>query len=422
MNVHRPHRRALAAVLTTAALLSAACSESTDDSATTTSADGSDSTTEPTTRTTRGVTDTTIKVGGVVYDAFYGDARVGVEARIKEANDAGGVHGRTIEVVEAENDNNEATKGQEITQRLVEQEGVFALLPILSGQFGGGDYIVNNDIPTFGWGTHPAFCGNTVAFGFTGCVTNPSLEIGSNALGTVLEEHFGTSDMSVAFIGEDNDSGRGGLALLAASVADKGFDVVMEDASLPAPPDVLSDPSPFVTKMMTADGGGQPDIVYLVATLSGTSLAAALQNAGFEGTIITPSYSPLLLGAPGYDGVFINTQMSMDPDVPANAAMLEAVKAVAPDQQLNLAVSAGYWAADMFIKALEQTGEDLTVETFLATLNSGDFTYEVEGVVGPSTWPANHDEPVPCAALVEVRGSDFIPIVPLTCGSTITVN
>ena len=415
----RSRRRALVAVMASASLLMASCSESTKDegASTTTAAGGGGTTTEPTTRTTRGVTDTTIKVGGVVFDTYYGDARVGVEARLKQVNDAGGVHGRKIEVVEIENDNNEPTKGAEITQRLVEQEEVFAMLPVLSGQFGGGDYIVENNIPTFGWGTHPAFCGNTVAFGFTGCVTNPDLTVGSNALGTVLEEHFGTSDMKVAFIGEDNDSGRGGLALLSASVADRGFEVVLEDNSLPAPPDVVGDPSPFVTKILDSD----PDIVYLIATLSGTSLAAALQNAGFDGTIITPSYSPLLLGAPGYDGVFVNTQFSMDPEGPGNAAMLEAVKEVKPDQKLNLAVSAGYWVTDMFIKALEETGEDLTVEKFLATLNGGDFTFEVEGVVGPSTWPAKHDEPVPCAALVEVKGTEFVPTIPLTCGETIKV-
>lgn len=411
-------RKTALAVIASAALVLASCSESTKDdgAATTTTAKGG-ATTEPTTRTTRGVTDTTIKVGGLVYDTYYGDARVGVEARLKLANDDGGVHGRKIEVVGIENDNNESTKGAEITQRLVEQEGVFALLPVLSGQFGGGDFIVQNNIPTFGWGTHPAFCGNTIAFGFTGCVTNPNLKVGSNALGTVLKDHFGTSDKKIAFIGEDNDSGRGGLALLSASVADQGFEVVLEDNSLPAPPDVVGDASPFVTKILESD----PDVVYLIATLSGTTLAAALQNAGFDGTIITPSYSPLLLGAPGYDGVFVNTQFSMDPAVPANAAMLEAVKAVKPDQKLNLAVSAGYWVTDMFIKALEETGEDLTVEKFLATLNGGDFSFEVEGVVGPSTWPAKHDEPVPCAALVEVKGTEFVPVVPLTCGDTIEV-
>nr|HMS81495.1 hypothetical protein [Burkholderiaceae bacterium] len=46
--------------------------------------------------------------------------------------------------------------------------------------------------------------------------------------------------------------------------------------------------------------GNPPDVVYLVATLSGTKLAAGLQGAGYEGMIITPSYSPLLLGSPGY--------------------------------------------------------------------------------------------------------------------------
>lgn len=414
----RSRRRALVAVMASASLLMASCSESTKDegASTTTAAGGGGTTTEPTTRTTRGVTDTTIKVGGVVFDTYYGDARVGVEARLKQVNDAGGVHGRKIEVVEIENDNNEPTKGAEITQRLVEQEEVFAMLPVLSGQFGGGDYIVENNIPTFGWGTHPAFCGNTVAFGFTGCVTNPDLTVGSNALGTVLEEHFGTSDMKVAFIGEDNDSGRGGLALLSASVADRGFEVVLEDNSLPAPPDVVGDPSPFVTKILDSD----PDIVYLIATLSGTSLAAALQNAGFDGTIITPSYSPLLLGSPGYDEVYINTQFSMDPDVPANAEMLESVAAVDPDAELNLAVAAGYWTTDFFIAALEATGEDLTVETLLATLNDG-FTYEVPDVVGPSTWPENHSLSVPCAALTKVEGEDFVPVLPLTCGENIKV-
>ncbi|WCO68072.1 ABC transporter substrate-binding protein [Iamia majanohamensis] len=420
MTLHR-RRRGVLALLATAALLTTACSESTpDDGAGTASGEGGGEGGEET-RTTRGVTDSTITVGGVVYDVYFGDARVGVEARIAELNEAGGVHGRTIEVIEAENDNNEATRGQEAVQRLVEQEEVFALLPVLSGQFGGGDYIVENQIPTFGWGTHPAFCGNDVAFGFTGCVSNPSLEIGSNALGTVLEEQFGTTDMSVAFIGEDNDSSRGGLELLAASVEDKGFDVVMNEASLPAPPDVLGEPSPFVTSLMTADDGGQPDIIYIVATLSGTAISDALQNAGYEGTIITPSYSPLLLGAPGYDGVFVNTQFSMDPEVEANAAMLEAVQAVAPDQQLNLAVSAGYWSTDLFIKALEETGEDLTVENLLATLNSGDFTFEVPNVVGESTWPENHEGPVPCAAMTEVDGEEFIPTIPLVCGETITV-
>lgn len=408
--------RALAACAALVVAL-ASCSDSVEDDG---PASGGNSDT-PDEVTTRGITDDTIRVGGVVYDLYFGDARVGVEARLKEVNDAGGVHGRQIEVVSIENDDNDANTGREITQRLVEQEEVFALLPVMSGLYGGGDYIVDNNIPTFGWGITPAYCENEVAFGITGCVTNPSLEVGSNALGTVLEESFGDTDRTIAFIGEDNDAGRGGLTLLRASVEDKGFEVVMADASLPAPPDPLGDASPFVAQLLSSDGGEAPDVIYLQATFSGTTIAAAIQESGYEGMIVTPSYSPLLLGQPGYDGVFVNTQIDMDPTVPANAAMLEAVAAVAPDQALNLAVAAGYWATDMFVKALEETGEDLSVEAFLETLNGGDFAFSVDGVVGESTWPENHSRSVPCAAMYRVEGNEFVTEINLACGENIEV-
>ncbi|MCZ7629700.1 MAG: ABC transporter substrate-binding protein [Microthrixaceae bacterium] len=332
------------------------------------------------------------------------------------------VHGRTIEFVGAEENNNDTTKDQDLARSLVEQEGVFALLPVMAGTFGAGDYVVENNIPTFGYGINPAFCDNDVAFGITGCVTNPSLEVGSNALGTALEDHFdGDTDKSISFIAEDNDAGRGGLVLLQASVEDKGFKVPYAEPALPAPPEQVGDVSPFVNELLNSDDGSAPDMIYLQATLGGTKLADGLQQAGYEGMIITPSYSPLLLGTPGYDGVFINTQFGMDPAIPANAEMLEAVHKVKPDQEMSLALVAGYRAADMFVKALEATGEDLTVESFLATVNDG-FEYSVDGVVGKSTWPDNHSKPVPCSVLTEVEDKQFVTVQDLICGENIQID
>lgn len=405
-----------------ALLLLAACSESVSDGG---GSEGSDTTASddkaPETRTTRGVTDDSVKVGGVVYDLYFGDARLGVEARIKEANDAGGVHGRQIEFVGAQDNGNDATKDLQLAQKLVEQDKVFALLPAATGVTGLGDYIVDEKVPMFGYGTNASFCNNEVAFGVTGCVTNPSLKVGSNALGTVLQEHFdGATDKTVAFIGEDNDAGRGGLKLLSASAEDKGFDVVFADASLPAPPETVGDESPFVTQLLSAADGQAPDVIYLQATFSGTKIAAALQNAGYQGTIITPSYSPLLLGQAGYDDVWVNAQFGLDPEVPAVAELLASARAVDPEAKLSLALVSGYWAADMFIAGLEATGEDLTVERFLATMNDG-FTYEREGAVGPSSWPDNHSRSVPCATLLQVVDGAFVPSIPLTCGENITV-
>ncbi len=402
------------------ALVLMSCSESVDDDGASPSDDGSDPA-EPAERTTRGVTDTSIKVGGVQYGVYFGDASLGVEARINEANADGGIHGRTIEFVGAKENDNDATKDQDLVRSLVEQDGVFALLPVMAGTFGAGDYVVENNIPMFGYGISPAFCDNDVAFGITGCVTNPSLEIASNALGTALDDFFdGDTDKSISFIAEDNDGGRGGLVLLKASVEDKGFDVPYAEPALPAPPEQVGDVSPFVNELLKSDGGEAPDVIYLQATLGGTKLADGLQQAGYEGTIITPSYSPLLLGTPGYDGVYINTQFGMDPEIAANAEMLEAVHEIDPEQEMSLALVSGYRAADMFVEALEATGEDLTVETFLATLNDG-FKYSVDGVVGESTWPDNHDKPVPCGLLTEVRGEQFITIQDLICGENIQI-
>lgn len=403
------------------ALVTAACSSVDTDEP----AEGTDpgaATTTPTTRTTRGVTDTSVKVGGLVYSVFFGDAALGVEARIAEANEAGGVHGRQIEFVGAENDENDATKSKDIVASLVEKDEVFALLPVMSGGFGAGDYIVEENVPTFGWGINPAFCEGDVAFGITGCVTNPSLEVGSNALGTALSEMFdGDTDKTVAFLAEDNDAGKGGLVLLEASVSDLGFEVVSAEASLPAPPQQPGDVSPFVKSLMESDGGDAPDIIYLQATLSGTAISNGLQQAGYEGMIISPSFSPLLLGSPGYDGIYINTQLGVDPSIPANANMMEAVHAIDPDAEASLSLIAGYYAADMFIAALEATGEDLTVETFLATLNDG-FTYSVDGVLGESTWPESHTEPVPCSVLTHVDDGAFDFIQELACGSKIEIS
>lgn len=425
--MNRKRLMAVVALLAFPALV-ASCSESVKDDGTANGGQQNDSTggesgsDEPDTVTTRGITDESIKVGGIQYGVYFGDAAKGVEARIKLANDAGGVHGRTIEFIGAKEDDNDPTKDQDLVRSLVEQDEVFALLPVMSGGFGAGDYVKENNIPMFGYGINPAFCEIQSSFGITGCVTNPSLKVGSNALGTALVDYFdGDTDKSIAFIAEDNDAGRGGLVLLEASVADKGFDVVYAKPALPAPPEQAGDVSPFVADLLTSDNGKAPDVIYLQATLSGTKIADALQQGGYKGMIITPSYSPLLLGSPGYNDIFINTQFGMDPTIPANAEMMKAVAAIYPDQEISLALVAGYYSADMFLKALDANGKDLTVESFLKTLNDG-FSYEAEGVVGKSTWPENHDSPVACSVMTKVENNAFQAIQSLICGNNIEIS
>lgn len=413
------------AAIAVVALIAAGCESTTDDS----SSDSTD-TEEPSTRTTRGVTDDTVKIGGIFFNVNFSGADVGAEARVKRANDEGGVNGRMIELVSVTHDNNDAGANLDEARRLVTQEEVFAITPMVTAAASGSvDFLLDENVPFFGWGIDPAFCGNEIGFGFTGCVTDPNLQKGSNALGTVLKENFdGDSDKTVSIIGDDSDSGKGGLRLLTASLEDVGFTVPFAEATIPAPPATTSDFTPFVNDLMTSDDGGEPDVILVqLSNLDAAGLAGALKAAGFEGLIITPLYSPLLLGseqaASDLDATATLVQIQpyeVEPKPEALQQMLDDVEAVSPGESLGLGLAAGYWAVDMFLSILEATGEDLTVETFLQTAND-DFGWEAEGVIGPSSWPTNHDQPVPCAALPLVSSGAYVPNVDLTCGEVIDV-
>src|SRR5579862_3764866 len=72
--------------------------------------------------TTTGVSASEIKVGAILYKAFYGDGLSGFEARIKKENDAGGVFGRKISVVAALDDGQDNSTDLTAAKTLVQQD------------------------------------------------------------------------------------------------------------------------------------------------------------------------------------------------------------------------------------------------------------------------------------------------------------
>jgi ABC-type branched-subunit amino acid transport system substrate-binding protein len=414
-----PVGRVAAALLVMVALLAAACSDTEDDDAVQAGQDGTaEEEKEEETRTTRGVTDTSVKVGGMIYSAFFSGADIGAQARIERANADGGVHGRTIEFVGVDDTNNEQAKSLAIAQRLIQQEQVFALLPVTSSEVGIVELVKREKVPFFGYGIDPAFCGNEWAFGITGCVTDPHFRRVSNAAGNVMKEYFdGDTDKTVALIGEDFDAGRGGIKLLTASLASMGFEIVYAKNPVPAPPSPVGDFSPFVAEVLRSADGQPPDFIYGVLTgASAIGFYGALEAAGYQGLTVIPSYDPRVAAiVDGAASIIQFAPYEAAGEIPLLQEMIDDVKAVQADQLLTIGVAAGYWAADMFLALLEETGEDLTVERFLAA--SDGWSYEVPDIIGPSEWPRNHEVPVPCASLAVATDGTYEVAVPLTCGS-----
>jgi branched-chain amino acid transport system substrate-binding protein len=367
----------------------------------------------------------TIKIGGVGYGAFYGDAAEGVQARIARANrDNELPGGRQIEFVGFEEDNSDPTENSDATQRLIQQEDVFAILPMLSPFPTGIELAEREGVPVFGWAIGPEWCDKTVAFGFSGgCLTPPEPEVYSNAWGVLLRDKFAgdIEGKTVAIIAEDNDLGRSGLETQAAAFEDVGLDVVYEEARMPAPPAAPpSDFTPFANEVLESADGEAPDVICLLLSSGNVlGLADKLKELGYEGVQTNAvQYDPRLIA--GAEGSTVFIQMAPFQAAPENEHVQQMIDDVeeefGPDQLLVQPLAAGYWSAEFFIRVLKKVGdEDLTQEGFLEVANDG-FVFRVPDTVARTKWPKAHSQGSACGTLVEAVGEEYTIAVPFTCG------
>lgn len=165
----------------------------------------------------RGVTATSIKVGGIVSMTSASgyskkDTDLGAKARYLRANAEGGVNGRTIDYIGAEDDGRDPAKNLAAARKLVQQDKVSAVAPMSSVTFSGADFLSQEQVPTFGWGTLPSFCDPAYLYGFNGCLV-PSLggtlnQTWPEGVATLLG---GAAGKSVAVIANDSDAGKFGV-------------------------------------------------------------------------------------------------------------------------------------------------------------------------------------------------------------------
>ncbi|MFB4281954.1 MULTISPECIES: ABC transporter substrate-binding protein [unclassified Nonomuraea] len=365
-----------------------------------------------------GVTDTTIKVGGVLTKTSASgystkDAELGAKARFERANAEGGVHGRKIEFLGAEDDGQDAAKGDAAAKKLVQKDQVFALVPVHAPNFGGAAFLEQQGVPWFGWATGPQWCGTKTGFGYNGCLA-PKQGAGSQTWwGRQMADLLGGAEGKSVYVQTSDSSGsKYGGTTISQSFTAAGFELAGVNSGLPAaapPPDWL----PYVNKIMTSDGGAPPDVV--VSVIAGTKfnvgLYAALKRAGYKGVLTdATSYDAAILKDPAsaqaLEGVIAAPMFEpFESTAPEIARLRQDVEKVAPGTVLTQHLAIGYWAADIFLDMLNKTGKDLTREKFLATGN-GSYLYENAGF-GKIQYPKDHSEPNGCGALVKLEGGAF---------------
>ena len=385
---------------------------------------------------TPGIEDGEITIAGLGPDNPYKEfgADTGAKARFDAFNEDEEIKGLSINYIGWTDDGNSADTNLQQTQKLIQQDEVFALAPVITPWYlEGAEFAEQQKVPAFGWGISSGFCETKYAFGFTGClVPPPPVKITSDLWGGLLDQYFkdqgdatGAEGKTAAVIAEDNDSGKSGVKVIAATAKQSGMDVVYEEASMPAAEGgtPVSDFSPFVNDILTSNDGGQPDVVFAVISQNNLlGFAPALQNAGFEGLSTNAVlYSPLAAGI--MTDNFVLTQFSTPeaaPDVEGVQEFVDRWEAVSPGEPINQPGIAGYLAADMFIAALKKAGKNPTRESVQKA--AAKMTYAIEGFVGPTKYPSGFTLGTPCGQLVGSDGTAWTIAVPLDCFGRFNVN
>jgi ABC-type branched-subunit amino acid transport system substrate-binding protein len=413
-------KRALVVVTVLAFVLAAAGSAAAQSTTTPPSTTAASGTTAPA-GGVRGVTDTSIKVGGLGDSLVYGGADIGAKARFQRANDAGGVNGRMIDYEGFSDDGADPTTGLAAAKKLVGTDGVFAVVPTVTPALSSASYLVKQKVPYFGWALSSDFCGNAYGFGITGCPVPESAT--SNAWPLLISKMFpkGAKGRAIAIVAENTPSGQYDVAALSAAAKSVKLSVVYAKTSLAVP--ATADDGPIVKEVLTSKDGHIPDAVFVLGGISNVlGMQQELQAEGYLGLFTNRiEYAPNLV-APAASA-FVVTQLAPSETASKNPAMAQLVadvQKVAPGQPVDQSVLAGYWSADMFLAALKKAGPKLTPASFEKAANT-KFTYVVPNTVGPTKFPGAHSLPTPCGALVSSNGTAYAVTQPYTCGRVVPI-
>lgn len=292
--------------------------------------------------------------------------RVGLNAAFTEANAAGGVHGRQIELVTYD-DGYEPEKAIANTNRLLNDDQVFALV----GEVGTPTSKAAQPIAT---AAGVPFVGPFTGAGFLRAPENRNV---INVRGTYDAEaekwiSFLTGEKGasrVAILYQDDSFGRVGLAGVTKALEKRGMELVAEGT--------YKRNTTAVKSALLKIRKGKPDAVVMVGAYKPIAEFVKLaKKTGLEVPYVTISFvgSNALaqeLGDQG-KGVYITQVVPFPWDVsnPLVAAYHAALKASSPDEEPGFVSFEGYIVGRLMVSALDKAGADVTRESFLNTIYS----------------------------------------------------
>ncbi|MGQ0824242.1 MAG: ABC transporter substrate-binding protein [Actinomycetota bacterium] len=371
--------------------------------------------------TTTGVTDTEILVGGLVSltgplaQQFKGSDD-GAEAYFALVNERGGVHGRTIRRVDTRNDNTDPARNETEARALVEEDKVFAVVPLATPVFESAEYLGETGIPVFGWRIQDEWNDHMAFFAHSG--TWAQVDAPGTAGGAYGPKRLGFT--KVGAIGYTIPQSADCVDLQVRNFEAAGLDVVYENKSLP-----------LGTADFTADAQRMKDagIEYLatcIDTNGNLNLTRALQRVDHEVAMSWPTgYEQEVLAEYGdlMENVYFILQhlpFESAEDSPGMQEYLTEFPRLSPDGTIGNQSLIGWVNAKLFVDGLDAVGPDLTRENLVETINTEFTDWDADGIMWPLDWSVQHtaQNPNGCTtAVVSVDNGEFVHVFgkPFNC-------
>jgi len=332
---------------------------------------------------TTGVTDTEIVLGthmplSGAAAALYGNQIVpGMQAYFDSVNAAGGINGRQIRLV-VEDDQYDPSKTNQAVRKLVEQDGIFALVSGLgtaqhSAVF---EYLKEQQVPDLFTATGATLFTDPItrtAFGY-----NPNYVQEGREIGKYIVENF--PNAKIGFILQNDDFGSDGQKGVEEGI--EGSDVtVVTTQTYEA---VNTDMTQQIQAVMNA--GADTIVAYSLPLQAASILKIGRSQLGFEGEILFSGViadpSTIAIAEPANAAGAITTAYLKPVIFADDAGVQEHVRIMAeygpadvPATNLSLY---GQSVAELAVEVLNQAGQDLNRRSVIAAAESiRDFTCSV---------------------------------------------
>ena len=366
-----------------------------------------------------GVTAKEVKVGYIFSKAglagsTFENAADGFNARVKEENAKGGVNGRKIVPVIA--DDSGSTNNLVAAQNLVQNEKVFLVVNNSPFAFLGYRFLLDNGVPMVGGGYDGNEYGQPGNEKLISILGNNLPVYGAQYKGGFVDlmKKAGAKNVGTVAYGSSASSTAAAKNLQKYPVPEAGLNAAYTNTTVDFG---TTDVGPLVLGMKNAG----VDAVYLPLVLS-TNLAivqtAAQNNLKFKLAVLATGYGQALLDQPAAQAIGpevllaqawapVELKTAATKKFASDLTKYTSYKGV-PD----FGVYTGYLTADLMIKGLQAAGKNLTRNGFI-TATKGLNTWDAAGLscqpVDVSAEGFGTAPKTACSWYVRIKNGKFVP-------------